>query len=194
MSCWTFAFNSRLVGRAIISNLIVLFRQRTHLLFEPSVRTSIGSYARLSRPVVPKPSLVFRSAHPQFNEETNPAFLGNGCNAHAPRAFFEAIGILSGATTMTCIWAARNSALPRKFPWFYQARGWAGLIVLVGGGAVVFANGLGLLAGLLVLAGLALFIANQLPIWTTEIGVTNQRLIFKRELLWPTTQELIARD
>jgi hypothetical protein len=92
MSCWTFAFNSRLVGRAIISNLIVLFRQRTHLLFEPSVRTSIGSYARLSRPVVPKPSLVFRSAHPQFNEETNPAFLGNGCNLTLPGRSSKPLG------------------------------------------------------------------------------------------------------
>ena len=35
--------------------------------------------------------------------------------------------------------------------------------------------------------------ANLLPIWTTEIGVTDQRLIFKRGLLWRTTQELQLR-
>jgi hypothetical protein len=31
------------------------------------------------------------------------------------------------------------------------------------------------------------------PIWTTEIGVTNQRFIFKRGLPWRTTQELRPR-
>ena len=33
----------------------------------------------------------------------------------------------------------------------------------------------------------------MVPIWTTEIGVTNQRLIYKRGLLWRTTQELQLR-
>src|SRR6476619_6532193 len=80
-----------------------------------------------------------------------------------------------------------------RFPWFYHARGWAGLVVLAVCSLVAYANGFGLLAGLLVLAGLALFIANLLPIWTTEIGVTDQRLIFKRGLLWRTTQELQLR-
>jgi hypothetical protein len=80
-----------------------------------------------------------------------------------------------------------------RFPWFYHARGWVGLIVLAVCGLVAYAGGFGLLAGLLVLAGLALFIANLLPIWTTEIGVTDQRLIFKRGLLWRTTQELQLR-
>ena len=32
-----------------------------------------------------------------------------------------------------------------------------------------------------------------IPIWTTEIGVTNQRLIYKRGLIWRKTQELQLR-
>ena len=31
------------------------------------------------------------------------------------------------------------------------------------------------------------------PIWATEVGVTNQRFIYKRGILWRTTQELQLR-
>ena len=31
------------------------------------------------------------------------------------------------------------------------------------------------------------------PLWTTEIGVTNQRVIFKRGLIWRSTHELQLR-
>src|SRR5204862_6809215 len=44
-----------------------------------------------------------------------------------------------------------------------------------------------------VLAAAAAFLAIMGPIWTTEIGVTNQRLIYKRGLLWRSTQELQLR-
>ncbi len=33
----------------------------------------------------------------------------------------------------------------------------------------------------------------MIPLWTTEIGVTTQRLIYKRGLLWRSTQELQLR-
>ena len=48
--------------------------------------------------------------------------------------------------------------------------------------------GLGLL-----LVGLASFVAFMVPLWTTEIGVTNQRFIYKRGWLWRATQELQLR-
>lgn len=79
-----------------------------------------------------------------------------------------------------------------RYPWFRHAGGWA-LLILVAVGLIAYANGYGLLSAVLVLGGLGLFVANMVPIWTTEIGVTNQRLIYKRGLLWRTTQELQLR-
>jgi hypothetical protein len=37
------------------------------------------------------------------------------------------------------------------------------------------------------------FLSIMIPIWTTEIGITNQRFIFKRGLLRRTTNELQLR-
>jgi hypothetical protein len=45
----------------------------------------------------------------------------------------------------------------------------------------------------LVAAGVVLFVATMGPRWTTEIGVTNQRFIFKRGLIWRSTHELQLR-
>ena len=80
-----------------------------------------------------------------------------------------------------------------RYPWFYGSSGWAALIL--GGlvGALAYANGFGLLSGAPVLVGLVVIFAVLVPIWTTEIGVTNQRLIYKRGLIWRKTQELQLR-
>ena len=51
----------------------------------------------------------------------------------------------------------------------------------------------GAVGGVLALAGVAVFLGVLIPIWTTEIGVTNQRLIYKRGLIWRKTQELQLR-
>src|SRR5882757_9428610 len=80
-----------------------------------------------------------------------------------------------------------------RFPWFYHAGGWAALLALVGVGIIAYGNGYGRLAAALGLAGLVLYLAIMVPIWTTEIGVTNQRFIYKRGLLWRATQELQLR-
>jgi hypothetical protein len=40
---------------------------------------------------------------------------------------------------------------------------------------------------------MVLFLGILVPIWTTEIGVTNERAIFKRGLLWRATQALQLR-
>ena len=45
-------------------------------------------------------------------------------------------------------------------------------------------------AGAIVLIGFILFTVAMLPLWTTEIGVTNHRFIFKRGWLRRTTDEL----
>jgi len=79
------------------------------------------------------------------------------------------------------------------FPWFYPAIAWALLIGMVLGGSVAYANGYGWFGLGLLLAGLASFLAIMAPLWTTEIGVTNQRFIYKRGWLWRATQELQLR-
>jgi hypothetical protein len=80
-----------------------------------------------------------------------------------------------------------------RFPWFYRAGAWAALIILAAGGVVAYGYGFPWAAAFLVLAGIASFLAAMLPIWTKEIGVTNQRFIYKRGLLWRKTQELQLR-
>jgi uncharacterized membrane protein YdbT with pleckstrin-like domain len=80
-----------------------------------------------------------------------------------------------------------------RFPWFYYASAWAALIVLGIFGVFAYARMEAWLTAPLIAVGLALFLGAMVPIWTTEIGVTNQRLIYKRGLLWRTTQELQLR-
>jgi membrane protein YdbS with pleckstrin-like domain len=80
-----------------------------------------------------------------------------------------------------------------RFPWFYYAFAWLALAAFVVAGIAAYAYAYPLLSALLIVAGLALFIALLEPLWTTEIGVTNQRFIYKRGLLWRTTQELQLR-
>lgn len=80
-----------------------------------------------------------------------------------------------------------------RFPWFYAASAWALLVLSIAGGIGAYVNDYGWLAAGSVVLGLVLFVAIMMPIWTTEIGVTNQRLILKRGLVWRTTQELQLR-
>jgi PH (Pleckstrin Homology) domain-containing protein len=79
------------------------------------------------------------------------------------------------------------------FPWFYHAGAWALLIASTFGAVVAYGNGYGWLAAMVQLSGLAMFLAIMVPIWTTEIGVTNQRFIYKRGWVWRATQELQLR-
>lgn len=80
-----------------------------------------------------------------------------------------------------------------RFPWFHGAGGWTALMLGILAGVIAYANGFGVVGGVLALAGLAVFLGVLVPIWTTEIGVTNQRLIYKRGLIWRKTQELQLR-
>ena len=79
------------------------------------------------------------------------------------------------------------------FPWFYPAAAWALLIGTGLGGSIAYANGYAWIGLGLLLAGLASFAVLMVPLWTTEIGVTNQRFIYKRGWLWRATQELQLR-
>src|SRR5215510_10788799 len=80
-----------------------------------------------------------------------------------------------------------------RFPVFYFIAAWGVLLASVLGALLVDANGFGAWWIGVVLVGMAAFFAILVPIWTTEIGVTNQRLIFKRGLIWRSTQELQLR-
>ncbi len=80
-----------------------------------------------------------------------------------------------------------------RYPWFYAACAWALLLGSLAGCLWAYAVGHGEVALGLVAAGVVLFVTIMGPLWTTEIGVTNQRLIFKRGLIWRSTHELQLR-
>jgi uncharacterized membrane protein YdbT with pleckstrin-like domain len=82
-----------------------------------------------------------------------------------------------------------------RFHWVYHAGAWAALIA----GAVVALLTLNGDASRWVppaslLLGIAVWLAILVPIWTTEIGVTNQRIIYKRGLIQRDTNELQLRS
>jgi uncharacterized membrane protein YdbT with pleckstrin-like domain len=80
-----------------------------------------------------------------------------------------------------------------RFPWIYAACAWALLLGSVAGSLWAYAAGHGEVALGGVAVGLVLFLTIMGPLWTTEIGVTNQRFIFKRGLIWRSTHELQLR-
>jgi len=80
-----------------------------------------------------------------------------------------------------------------RFHWLYYVTAGAVLIFLIAsiGGALIYAGGyvqIFLLA--LCTIGLLLLLRQMIPIWTTEIGVTNHRLIVKRGWVVRSTEEL----
>jgi len=79
------------------------------------------------------------------------------------------------------------------FPWFYPAVAWIILAGTLVAGVLTYVEGYGWIAVGLLMLGLAGFLAIMVPLWTTEIGVTNQRFIHKRGWLRRTTQELQLR-
>jgi len=79
------------------------------------------------------------------------------------------------------------------FPWFYAACAWALLLAVLAAALWAVAVGQSEVGLALMATGVGLFVAIMLPLWTTEIGVTNQRFIFKRGLIWRSTHELQLR-
>jgi hypothetical protein len=88
---------------------------------------------------------------------------------------------------------SENVLYEAHFPWFYHLGAWAALLMGGGVGLAAHAQGYEWVAAGVGAAGLVLFLAVMLPIWTTEIGVTTQRFIYKRGLVWRKTQELQLR-
>ncbi len=81
-----------------------------------------------------------------------------------------------------------------QFPWVYPAAAWGSLILFGGIGIASNVWGYGWLRWVAPLAGIFLFLSIMAPIWTTEIGVTNQRVIYKRGLIRRSTQDFQARS
>jgi hypothetical protein len=59
----------------------------------------------------------------------------------------------------------------------YPTAGWSALIAFLSMTAAAYAYELRWLAAVAALAGLALFLVFMVPVWSTEIGLTNQRFI-----------------
>jgi uncharacterized membrane protein YdbT with pleckstrin-like domain len=89
----------------------------------------------------------------------------------------------------------RNETLRYRahFHWFYYFAAWGAFLISLLGTAEAHGRGLLWAAGLAASLGVAAFLSIMVPIWTTEIGVTNQRFIFKRGLLRRMTNELQLR-
>jgi len=79
------------------------------------------------------------------------------------------------------------------FHWSKYAAAYGALIVSAILGIIVAYNS-PWLALLPPLVGLAIFLAIMVPIWATEIGVTNQRIIYKTGLVSRSTSELQLRS
>jgi uncharacterized membrane protein YdbT with pleckstrin-like domain len=80
------------------------------------------------------------------------------------------------------------------FHWFHYALAYGVLITGVVIAVLTVNSELPVLALFPLLIGAALFIWLMMPMWTIEIGVTDQRIIFKRGLFTRETEELQLRN
>jgi uncharacterized membrane protein YdbT with pleckstrin-like domain len=85
-----------------------------------------------------------------------------------------------------------------RFHWLYYAAAYGALVVAIIVAAVAMGvsdtSNSGWVALAVLIAGGAIFLAIMAPIWTTEIGVTNQRFIYKRGFIQRETNELQLRN
>jgi uncharacterized membrane protein YdbT with pleckstrin-like domain len=81
-----------------------------------------------------------------------------------------------------------------RFHWIYHAMAWGALIIGVLLAMLTVSAGGGWLSLVFIIAGVAIWLSILVPIWTTEIGVTNQRIIYKRGMLERETNELQLRS
>ena len=80
------------------------------------------------------------------------------------------------------------------FHWMRYALGYCVLVVAVLLAVLTVNSEFPGLALAPLLVGAALFVWLMIPMWTTEIGVTDQRIIFKRGLFTRETEELQLRN
>jgi len=80
------------------------------------------------------------------------------------------------------------------FHWIYKALAYGVLILSIVIGLFTFNQNYPAAALIAPLVGVIIFVAIMLPMWTTEIGVTSQRVILKRGLFTRQTSELQLRS
>ena len=81
-----------------------------------------------------------------------------------------------------------------RFHWLYYAAAWGALIVgIVIALLTLNADSIWIPPVAAIIGGVV-FLSIMVPIWTTEIGVTNQRVIYKRGLIQRDTNELQLRS
>ncbi len=77
------------------------------------------------------------------------------------------------------------------FHWIHYALAYGALIVSVILGIFLGFSSQSFLIGIVLpVVGVIIFLAIMIPIWTTEIGVTNQRVIYKKGLISRETSEI----
>jgi uncharacterized membrane protein YdbT with pleckstrin-like domain len=79
-------------------------------------------------------------------------------------------------------------------PFLRRAFGWCVLLLTIAAAAEIYLHGYNLLAAAAGVAGLILFLFLMVPVWTTEIAVTDHRVIFKRGLLRRDVSDLQLRS
>jgi uncharacterized membrane protein YdbT with pleckstrin-like domain len=80
------------------------------------------------------------------------------------------------------------------FPWTHYALAYGALIISVILGILSYNAEFPSVVFVPPLIGVIIFLAIMVPIWTTEIGVTNQRIIYKTGFISRATSELQLRS
>ncbi len=79
------------------------------------------------------------------------------------------------------------------FNWLWRARGWIVLLVMLAIAAVAYQQHDHWAATIISAAGVVAFVLVMLPIWTKEVAITNERLIYKRGIIARDTNEIQLR-
>lgn len=81
-----------------------------------------------------------------------------------------------------------------RFHWFYHVTAWGSLAIGVLIALLTLTQTYVWIALIALAIGVAVWLSVMVPIWTTEIGVTNQRIVYKQGLLNVSTNELQLRS
>jgi uncharacterized membrane protein YdbT with pleckstrin-like domain len=81
-----------------------------------------------------------------------------------------------------------------RFHWAYYAAAWGSLAIGVVLAVLILNADHWWISLVAIVAGVGIFLSIMMPIWATEIGVTNQRIIYKRGILDRITNELQLRS
>jgi uncharacterized membrane protein YdbT with pleckstrin-like domain len=81
-----------------------------------------------------------------------------------------------------------------RFHWFYYVSAYGSLIIGLLIAVLTLTQTYFWIALIAAVIGISVWLSVMIPIWTTEIGVTNQRFVYKRGLLNRQTDELQLRS